>query len=248
MSTPASIKVTGDAIAIGDRTAPFVLRRSKRARRLLVKVDAQRGGVTLVIPQRAALGEAMRFLEASSGWIETRLAALPGRIAFGHGTVIPVRGIDHHIRHNPGRTRDAAGLPRGSVWVEAQQINVAGQAEHLPRRVRDWLRQSARQEFADRACRMAVTLDRSVKRISIRDSKTRWGSCSNSGALSFSWRLLMAPDFVIDYLIAHEVAHLVHMDHSRKFWTVVQQLTPTADQARRWLRQHGASLHRYGDA
>ena len=126
------------------------------------------------------------------------------------------------------------------------RLHVSGEDEHAPRRLLDWLKRQAHLDLKTRVDVHARRLDLRPKRLFIRDQTTRWGSCSTSGALSFSWRLVLAPPFVLDYLAAHEVAHLAHMNHGPRFWSLVERSMPRQAEAREWLRKHGASLHRYG--
>ena len=123
---------------------------------------------------------------------------------------------------------------------------MSGRAEHLPRRVRDYLKAEAKQELSVRSHDKAAAIGQRVTRVTLRDTKSRWGSCSHQGALSYSWRLILAPESVLDYVAAHEVAHLVHMDHSPSFWRLVADLHPDPDSARAWLKRDGSALWRYG--
>ncbi len=123
---------------------------------------------------------------------------------------------------------------------------VAGDSEFIDRRVHDFLKREARRALTDASHRYADVLGVKVKRITIRDQSSRWGSCTSAGALSFSWRLILAPPYVLDYLAAHEVAHLVEMNHSARFWKVVAKICPATERAKRWLDTHGNDLHRYG--
>lgn len=225
-------------IVIAGRVAPFRLRRSAQARRMLLRVDSTSGAVTLTLPNRAALAEGLGFLTSHADWVVGQLAAVPPARPFEDGAVIPLRGVPHRVRHRP----DA----RGTVWEEDGELHVAGHAEHVSRRVRDWLIRTARTEFTAQVEAMAARVGRRPGRISIRDAKSRWGSCTSGGNLTLSWRVLLAPDSVSRYLVAHEVAHLVHMNHGAEFWALVRRLDPDMDAARRWLRRNGAALHRFG--
>ena len=152
--------------------------------------------------------------------------------------MVPILGVEHLVRHRP----DA----RGTVWLEAGEIHVAGGLEFLPRRLSDYLRRRARQEIAARVAVHAAHVAKPVKGVTVRDTTSRWGSCSPTGGLSFSWRLVLAPAAVLDYVVAHEVAHLAHFDHSPRFWGLVGQMIDDVEGPRRWLRDHGAALHRFG--
>jgi len=135
---------------------------------------------------------------------------------------------------------------QGSVRVVEGTICVSGRAEHLARRVRDWLKREARAVLTDEALAKAARLGHAVKRIGVRDTRSLWGSCAASGAISFCWRLILAPDFVRDYVVAHEVAHLVEKNHGLRFWRLVATLTDEMAAARAWLKRHGEALHRLG--
>ena len=138
---------------------------------------------------------------------------------------------------------------RGTVWLEAGEIHVAGRAEHLARRLRDWLMAEIRRQLTPLVHAKAARVERLVKSISVRDSRTRWGSCGPDGGLSFSWRLVLAPPEVLDYLVAHEVAHLVHKNHSPRFWALAERLCDgPMDPPRAWLKANGGTLLQYGGA
>ena len=220
------------------RALPVDIRRDRRARRLTLRVDQSSGDVRLVLPPRTPIAEGLDFAQLKITWIERQLDELPVRVPFTEGARVPVLGIEHEIRHDP--------LARRGVWREAGEIRVSGFAEHMPRRVGDYLKQEARRELESRARAKAEAVKRQVQRITLRDTKTRWGSCSSEGSLNFSWRLIFAPEPVLDYVVAHEVAHLVHMNHSARFWKLVAKLTPELDGPRDWLRDEGNQLLRYG--
>jgi predicted metal-dependent hydrolase len=224
------------ALALG---APVAIRVSDRARRISLRVDGAERGIELVLPRGASPEAGLRFLAAQRGWIAARLAALPAPTPFADGAVVPVRGTPHRIRHEP----DARGPP---VAMADGELRVRGDSAHLGRRVRDHLVALARREVAARARIFAARIGRRVGRIGIRDPKSRWGSCSAAGNLSFSWRLVLAPDAVIDYVVAHEVAHLVEMNHGPRFWRLVATLTPDCTTPRAWLRRHRLQLLSYG--
>jgi predicted metal-dependent hydrolase len=219
---------------------PVRVRVSRRARRLALRIDAVSDAVELVLPPRTSLPRALNFLKSNRDWLETRLAALPPRIVLGDGERVPVLGVPHRIRH-VARARD-----QGPVWIEGQEIRVAGDPAHAARRVRDFLKEKAREEVGRRARRLALQLDRKIGRISVRDTTTRWGSCSANGNLAFSWRLIMAPEAVLHYVVAHEVAHLVEMNHGPRFWKLVDRLVPNVDRQRDWLNRNRAWLLRIG--
>lgn len=225
-------------LELGGRSVPVRVRRSPTARRMTLRVDSARLVLLLVLPSRVPLAEGLRFARDKADWIAARLAAQPPRRPFGDGVVVPVRGVDHVIRHRPEARR--------GVWAEDGMLSVSGAAEHLPRRVEDWLRREAKRQLADSARVYAARLGRTVGRVSVRDPKARWGSCTARGDLSFSWRLVLAPMAVADYVVAHEVAHLVELNHSADFWRLVSLLVDDVATPRIWLRRHGATLHAFG--
>jgi hypothetical protein len=216
------------------------LRRVAATRRYTLRVRAASRDVLLTMPARGTLKAAREFAERHAAWIGVRLARLPKPVAFQPGESVPLRGVDHPIVHRPGA--------RGVVWLEGQAICVAGEAAHAPRRVADWLKREARRDLEAAVMRYAAAAGVKPSRLSLRDTTSRWGSCSSKGALNFSWRLILAPTYVLDYLAAHEVAHMSHMNHSPLFWALTRRLYPETDRAEAWLKAHGSSLHRFGAA
>jgi predicted metal-dependent hydrolase len=235
------------AIEIVFDTAIYIvrLRRHRRARRYTLRIAAVTREVILTIPPRGTLKEAREFAQKHGGWIAARLGRLPEAVRFAHGILVPLRGVPHRIVHRPGM--------RGTVWVETNGAEepllcVAGQAPYVNRRISDFLRREARGDLETASLRFAAALGVRVRRVAVRDQASRWGSCSSTGVLSYSWRLILAPAFVLDYLAAHEVAHLAEMNHSARFWRLVQRLCPDHHRAKVWLDVHGGDLHRYGAA
>jgi predicted metal-dependent hydrolase len=218
------------------------VRRHRQARRYTLRIHSATREVLLTMPPRGSLKQAREFAQKHGGWIAARLERMPELTPFTHGTLLPLRGVDHRIEHRPGS--------RGTVWVEPHgeqsMLCVAGEAPHVARRVRDFLKREAKADLEAASRRAAAALGIAVKRVSIRDQSSRWGSCSTTGVLSYSWRLIMAPPFVLDYLAAHEVAHLIEMNHSRRFWRVVEGICPDLARAKTWLDANGTNLHRYG--
>ena len=219
------------------------LRRHRQARRYTLRIQAATREVILTMPPRGTLKEAREFAQKHGGWIAARLGRLPEAVRFAHGIVVPLRGVPHRIIHR----RDA----RGIVWTETDSdgerlLCVAGGAPHINRRINDFLRRQAKRELEAASFRHAGELGVSIARIAVRDQASRWGSCSTTGVLSYSWRLILAPGFVLNYLAAHEVAHLVEMNHSVRFWRLVRRLCPDHERAKVWLDVHGSDLHRYG--
>ena len=225
-------------LTVADRRVPLIYQTNKRARRIILRFDHGEGRIVVVLPRRATLAEGRRFALLNRGWIRDRLDLLPEPVPFRAGRSVPFLGVMHRIRHQP--------QARGVVWQEEGAIHVAGRAEHLARRIEDWLRREARREIERRARAKAELIGKRIAAITIRDPKSRWGSCSPRGQLSFSWRLILAPRHVLDYVVAHEVAHLKELNHGPRFWKLTAELTRDADGARAWLNEHGPLLHRYG--
>jgi predicted metal-dependent hydrolase len=213
-------------------------RRSARARRVSLRIDPRGGAVVVTLPPRFARTAGMALLMNHADWVSARLAALPGVIAFTDGAVVPLHGADHRIHHLPEM--------RGRVWVEGNEILVCGDVAFLQRRVAEFLRAEAARRFAALVQRKAARAGVVAGRVVVKDTRSRWGSCAVNRTLSFSWRLVMAPPYVQDYVAAHEVAHLHHMNHGRRFWALVAELTPHTDAAVAWLRAHGPRLLRVG--
>ena len=222
---------------------PVRVRRHRQARRYTLRIQAATREVILTMPPRGSLREAKEFAQKHGGWIAARMHRLPQAVPFADGTTLPLRGVEHRIVHRPG--------VRGSVWTEtaddgAGLLCVAGDAPHVGRRVGDFLRREAARDLEAASRRAAEALGVPVKRISVRDQSSRWGSCSTTGVLSYSWRLILAPPFVLNYLAVHEVAHLIEMNHSPRFWRLVKRVCADAERAKAWLDVHGGDLHRYG--
>jgi len=223
---------------IEGRAVPLRIRRNARARRLILRIDGERDGVVVTLPRHVPVEEGLDLARSKAAWIIRQLDRLAPRIPFADGAVVPVLGIDHRVRFDP------AG--RKPVHCGGGEIVLTGRPEHLARRLTDWLRGEAKRLIAPRAHAKAETLGRSPAAITVRDTRSRWGSCSVDGKLSFSWRLVMAPEHVLDYVVAHEVAHLVERNHGPRFWDLAAELTNDVKSARAWLNAFGARLHRYG--
>jgi predicted metal-dependent hydrolase len=219
------------------------VRRHRQARRYTLRIQAATREVILTIPPRGNLREAKEFAQRHGGWIVARLHRLPQAAPFVDGATVPLRGASHRIVHRP--------RVRGTVWTETGDggeslLCVAGDAPHVNRRVSNFLRREALRDLEIATRHAAGQLGVAVKRISVRDQSSRWGSCSTTGVLSYSWRLILAPPFVLEYLAAHEVAHLIEMNHSPRFWRLVNRICLDCDRAKAWLDMHGNDLHRYG--
>lgn len=210
-----------------------------RARRLSLRVD-QRGAVLVIAPPHCGRAEVSRFVARHADWVEQRLAALPPHHPFADGAVIPFRGEPHRVRHDPAARRPVERQAEPALLV------VGGRAEHLPRRLHDFLVAEAGAELGRLSREKAVLAGARVASVRMRDTRSRWGSCSATGRLNYCWRLILAPPFVADYVAAHEVAHLREPNHQPAFWALVDRLTPHRAAATEWLRRQGAGLHRFG--
>jgi predicted metal-dependent hydrolase len=227
----------------GSQIYSIRLRRHRRARRYTLRIHPSDREAILTMPPRGTLNDAKEFAHRHGAWIAARLGRLPKAAPFLPGTVVPLRGIAHRIVHRVGE--------RGTVWTETRDsgeriLCVAGSLDHIERRVSDYLKREARNDLQKAAQSYAAALGVRVKRLSVRDQSSRWGSCTSAGSLSFSWRLILAPPFVLDYLAAHEVAHLVEMNHSPRFWRVIARVCDHVERAKKWLDTSGNDLHRYG--
>ncbi len=234
----ALAEIARQAVAL-DLGAPVSVRVSRRAHRIGLRIDAAERRVELVLPCGVPAEFGLRFLRDKRRWIVARLDALPRPVPFVEGAIVPLLGVPHRIR----RSLDPATPP---VWIADGEIQVRGDPAHIPRRVRDYLAALAHDELARRARPLAAQIGHRIARVSVRDTRSRWGSCSSSGNLSFSWRLIFAPGPVIDYVVAHEVAHLAEMNHGPRFWRLVERLMPGNAGARGWLDRHRAELLSYG--
>ena len=230
-------------VAYAGETHRVALKRVASARRYTLRVRAATRDVVLTMPARGSLSGARAFVERQAGWIAARLSRLPAPQPFAPGALVPVRGTMHRICHLPTGRRPA--------WLQVEAeglpcLYVTGDALHVPRRVRDFLMREARRDLETAVQRYAAAVGISARKLTLRDTTSRWGSCSAARSLSFSWRLIMAPPHVLDYLAAHECAHLRHMDHSAHFWALTHALSSDVDRAEAWLKTHGSTLLRFG--
>jgi predicted metal-dependent hydrolase len=229
-------------VRIGSEVIAVPVRYRPDARRMILKIDRRTGAPALTLPYSVGKGRAEQFLADHVGWLEARLKSQPERMPFTAGALVPVRGVPHRLEHRQpfrGETRLEPG-PDGPVLV------VHGDPAHLASRAERFLRQMAEADLAEAVGRHAAKLGVSIGRITIKDTRSRWGSCSSRGDLAFSWRLILAPPEILDYLAAHEVAHRREMNHSIRYWRHVAVLYPDFRRAEAWLNRHGAQLHLYG--
>ena len=223
--------------------APVEVRRHPAARRLTLRVSRTRRAVIVTLPLQCDLGEAGSFLDRNIDWVRARLDSLPQPVEFAHGAFMPLRGVPHRIVFTGASGRNGVVVrAEGTTYPE---LRVAGDIAHAPRRLRDWLAAEARRDLDVSVNHHAQAIGVKAKRIAIRDQSSRWGSCSTTGVLSFSWRLVMAPPHILDYVAAHEVAHLREMNHGPRFWALVRASYPNMAAAKIWLQVYGMDLHRY---
>lgn len=227
---------------------PVEVRRHPSARRMTLRISRTRRAVIVTLPMQCDIGEATPFVHRHIDWVRERLGNLPEPAPFCDGSVMPLRGSPHRLCFS-GRSSEQGGSvecrqPIGNVGI----LDVSGTSTQAPRRLLSWLCEEALRDLDERVLWHARNLELRAKRIAVRDQTSRWGSCSTTGLLSFSWRLVMAPRLVLDYVAAHEVAHLAEMNHGPKFWALVRKTMPRMDEAKDWLNLYGTDLHRYGAA
>lgn len=227
-------------IDIGGRVLPLNVRTNQRARRMTLKIEPGGHAVSLTVPPGLARHQIDGFLRRHHDWLIDRIGRFEGRdTTIGDGATLPVFGVTHTIRHS-GNVR---GLTEALVEDGRPVLLVSGPAASIGRRAADYLKKEAKREITERVRYHAEASGKRFAAISFKDTKSRWGSCSSTGNLNFSWRIAMAPLFVVDYLAAHEVAHLTEMNHGQNFWALCEKLCPRTPEARRWLKAEGSFLH-----
>ena len=235
---PRKLSATRELLAIDGESVAVTVRLNPRARRMVIRVDPVGGDVTVTAPARLGRAAALAFVRGETAWVSRQRAAAPKPVALAPGALVPFLGSAHRIR-----TAEARGP--APVWCEGDEIFVSGQPAHAARRLTDFFKREARKDLEESALACGRQLGVKPSRITVRDTASRWGSCSSARSLSFSWRLILAPDYVRDYVVAHEAAHLKEMNHGPRFWAHVEALTPHARRARKWLRENGRNLLRY---
>ena len=224
-----------DPILPGDPPIPLILRRSPRARRISLRISQLDGRVTLTMPIRLAECEALNFARTKEDWIRKHLEARGADVQVKLGAQLPVGGQLLTVTQGRGR----------SVSIGLNEVAVPGPEDRVPKRLAAFLREVARDRLAGACDDYAALLGKPYNRLTMRDTRSRWGSCTSDGGLMFSWRLIMTPPEVLDYVAAHEVAHLAQMNHSAAFWAEVERIYGDYKPPRRWLKKHGSDLHRY---
>lgn len=229
-----------EPIELGSRRLPLVIARHPRAKYLTLRYQPLGDEVRLTLPRHCTITEGLQFIASKRSWLEELVGQHRGTIPFTPGTRLPILGKEYTLVHAPEG--------RGGAYVEGDQFIVTGAEEFIPRRTRDGIKKLFMQHIEPLARAKAAAIGAPVKRIAVRETRSRWGSCSADGVLSFSWRLSFAPLTVLDYVVSHEVAHLREMNHSDRFWQWVEALCPHYTQHRRWLHDEGHILYMYGGA
>ncbi|MFT4793874.1 MAG: putative metal-dependent hydrolase [Paracoccaceae bacterium] len=227
---PEVIRLTQPPVALK-------VRRSARARRFTLSVSRIDGTPLLTLPAAATLAEGREFALRHAEWLASALARAPAPREVRAGAPLPIAGRMVELA--------STGAPRGAPRLEDGRLVVSGRPEDAPRRALAYVKDCARKALVPAAHNYAAKLGKAPSSITFRDTRSRWGSCSSDGSLSFSWRLILAPPEVLDYVAAHEAAHLVEMNHAPQFWAVVEGLMPDWRPRRDWLRDNGAGLHRW---
>lgn len=226
---------------IDGRLVPVAVRVSMRARSYRLSIS-HAGAPVLTIPRYGRWAEAQAFLNRQTNWLAVRLERIVQPVAFQTGARIPLRGVEHIIVPT-GRVRGQVDIGERNGYPT---LMVPGHPEHRARRLSDWLKAEAQRDLERRVAVHAGRLEVTVKSVRLRSQATRWGSCSSTGRLNFNWRLIFAPRYVLDYVAAHEVSHLVEMNHSDAFWETVALTLPNMERGRAWLKVHGRELMAYG--
>ena len=230
-------------LAKSGTSVPVRVHIDRRARRVSVRIDPTAREAIATAPSARYALDAIGFASERVDWIAERLDALPRAVVFKPGAYIPLRGVIHRLRHaETGRT-----VKIDRTLGPTPILLIPGSREVFADKTRAFLRAAARVDFAERVAVHAETLKVKPRSISIKDTRSRWGSCSSEGRLNFSWRLVCAPPFALDYVAAHEVAHIKEMNHSDRFWKQVERCYPDWREARNWLHERGGVLHAIGD-
>jgi len=224
-----------DKFNIGAPPVTVHLRRSARAKRYSLRVSGVDGRVSLTMPVRASEKGALRFARQKEAWLRKTLENQPAIERPRFGDLFALEGREYILSPSDNRT----------ISLTAENLKIPGPQADLAPRLRGFLKVRARDKLAQASTKYASIVGKKVTCITLRDTRSRWGSCTANGRLMFSWRLIMAPPEVLEYVAAHEVAHLVELNHAPEFWCVVAELMPAYQQHRAWLREHGQTLHRF---
>lgn len=227
---------------VAGRVLPLSITENPRAKRLTLRVQPGARGLKVTTPPGIPQREVDAFLERNRGWLQSKLDIVPDKPMVRDGIRIPIRGINHQIERRSGR-----GITEVKIDDDGTaRLIIYGDEKFVPRRVSDFLKKEAKREIEALVAHHTAKVGRKATSITFRDTTSRWGSCSSDGKLSFSWRIMMAPPAVINYLVAHEVAHLKEMNHSIRFWTLCKELCPDTDKCKNWLKRNGSKLQAIG--
>lgn len=227
-------------IDLGEKSLPLTVRTNARARRMTLKIEPGGHALSLTVPPGLARHEVDGFMRRHHDWLLDKLSRFSDRgVIVKEGSVVPVFGVPHEVRHS-GALR---GLTESFEDNGKHVLNVSGPKARIGQRVADFLKKEAKREISLRVREHAEASAKRYKSIAFKDTRSRWGSCSSTGNLNFSWRIAMAPIYVVDYLAAHEVAHLSEMNHGPQFWALCRKLCPRTEEARAWLKAEGSFLH-----
>lgn len=229
---------TTEMLPVAGVLTAVAFRRSERARKISLRIDPKFDGILITLPLRTSRQAGLALLRQHEDWAAEKLAALPRPLRFAAGAGVPVDGVPHEVVPVPDG--------RGGAWIADGRIYVTGAPEFLARRITDCLKKLAKQRLTALAAEKAGLAGEKIHAVRIKDTRTRWGSCAPDGTLAFCWRLVCAPEFVQDYVVAHEVAHLRHMNHGRQFWALTGTLTRHRVAAEAWLTENGLELLRLG--
>ena len=216
---------------------PIKVIRSSQAKKLSLRIDAKKRMPVLTVPKFCSRKRAVEFAQTNKEWIDERLAKLAPAKGFNDADEISLFGEKVIVKHAPDK--------KSGVVLENGILYVCGDKEFLSRRVRDYIKKQAGKKFLEMSREKAKQIGCSFKRVCIKDTKSRWGSCSSLDNINYTWRLALTPFYVIDYMMAHEVAHLKHKDHSKDFWNCVANLCEKPDEGEKWLKDNGAELNLY---
>lgn len=227
-------------IDVGGQTLPLAIRENPRATRITLRIEPGGRALKMTVPRGLQHHDIDAFLARHEAWLEERVSRLAEKVSsLQPGERIAIRGVLHRIEHT-GKVR---GLTEAASVDGEAVLRVSGLPEHIGRRIADYLKREARRDLEARVAVHTARVGRAAKSLTLKDTRSRWGSCTQAGALSFSWRIVMAPPDVLDYLAAHEVAHLKEMNHGPRFWALCEKLCPATPAARVWLKENGTLLH-----
>ncbi|MBW9056084.1 M48 family metallopeptidase [Rhizobium mesosinicum] len=224
---------------VAGRLMPLTIKQHDRATRITLRIEPGGRALKMTVPKGLAAREVNAFLDRHQGWLLTKLAKFSTDTGLRDGGEILFRGVRHRIQH----TGSLRGLTEAVAVDGKLVLRVSGMPEHIGRRIATFLKKEARSDLERLSRLHAGSIKVPIRSISMKDTRSRWGSCSSEGNLSFSWRIVMAPPSVIDYLAAHEVAHLKEMNHGPHFWALCKKLCPHMEEAKSWLKRHGSQLH-----